>query len=242
MSIGNTLRRFFKPTQEEKADKLKERILNMYGQTADRRYYLGQLFAMGPEYAPSRLILRFTAQCENSTVDGEEKALTRDLMIDLGEASIVVLKQFLSTRDKGFNWPYRTLAELISRDELIDFLLGLLQDIGPDYVRDTERKEQLMLAIKSFENERLGTAMLPYLGDDNETIRFLAADTAIAMGQKNGIQALAERISLESSQRVLTLILEAFRDKAWTIDESIRAQVTESLPPNFRLNNKGVIV
>ena len=197
---------------------------------------------MGPEYAPSRLILRFTAQCENSTVDGEEKALTRDLLIDLGDASVVVLKQFLSTRDKVFNWPYRTLAELITREELIDFLLGLLESIGPEYVRDTERKEQLMLAIKGFEDERLGTAMLPYLCDDNETIRFLAADTAIALGQENGIKALAERISVEPSQRVLTLILEAFRNKAWVIDEASTAQISAHLPANFRLNNKGIIV
>lgn len=242
MSIADTLRRFFKPTPEEKADKLQKRIMNMYGQTADRRYYLGQLFAMGPEYAPTRLILRFTSQCENSTIDEEEKKLTRDLMVDLGEPSVAVLKQFLSTRNQCFNWPYRTLAELISREELIEFLLELLESIGPEYVRDTERKEQLMLIIKDFKDERLAIAMLPYLGDDNETIRFLAADTAIGFAQKDGIQALAKRIALESSQRVQTLILEAFRDNAWVVDESERAKVSEKLPAGFRLNNKGVIV
>ena len=242
MSLLDALRRIFKPTPEEKADKLQEKVSNMYGQTADRRYYLDQLAAMGPELAPRRLITRFTVRCDNGTNDSDEKELTKCLLVGLGRASVEPLKQFLRKHDKDFNWPYRTLEELVTRQELTDFVVELLESIGPDYVRNPERKEQLILVVKSFQDDAVGRALLPYLGDDNETIRFVAADAVITHGHAYGIEALAGRFGVETSQRVLTLIAESFRDREWTVPEACRAKVGESLPSGFRMNSAGRIV
>ena len=242
MSLIDTLRRFFKPTPEEKAEKLRKRIVNMYGHVDDRRYALAQLHDLGPELAPSRLIERFTCKCENGTVDAEEKEYTKDLIVDLGKASVAPLKDFLRTNDKDFSWPYKTLSELVSHDELVEFMVELLNTIGPDYVRFPERKEQMMLVLKSFNEESIKLAILPYLADDDETIRFVAADTVIAHEHPKGIEALTKRMVEESSQRVLTLIATAFRDKGWTIDESMRESVGEHLPAEFRINPKGMII
>jgi len=242
MGLKDALRRFFRPTSVEKADKLQARIINMYGQTADRRYYLGQLQELGSELAPKRLILRFTCCCENGTTDAEEKELTKSLLIELGEASVEPLKHHLRTRDKDFNWPYRTLSELLSHEAMVEFLVELLERIGPEYVRDPERKEQLMLVVKSFEEEAIAKGVLLYLNDDNETIRFVAADAAITHALPEGIEALASRLTEETSQRVLALIAEAFRDKGWVVPEPLRAGVSENLPQGFRLNAKGYIL
>ncbi len=242
MSLSEAIRRFFKPTPEEKADKLKAKITNMYGQTADRCYYLEQLAAMGPELAAPRLIMRFTGHCDNGTNDADEKELTKSLLVGLGSGSVDPLKNFLRTHDKDFNWPYRTLRELISHEELVEFLVELLNSIGPDYVRNPERKEQMILVIKKFDEESIGRAVLPYLGDDNETIRFVAADTVIVQAHDYGIEALAARFKDETSQRVLNLIAEAFRDKAWTVPEDCREAVAAHLPNGMRLNDKGLVV
>lgn len=242
MSVMDMLRRFFKPTPEEKAEKLRRRIVNMYGQTDERRYALTQLHDLGPELAPNRLIERFTCKCENGTVDAEEKEYTKTLLVDIGAASVEPLKDFLRNNDKDFSWPYRTLCELISHQDLVKFLVELLESIGPEYVRDPERKEQLMLELKSFNEEEIKLAILPYLGDDNETIRFVSADTVIAHAHPKGIEALAKRLTEESSQRVITIIASAFRDNSWTIPEEIRESVSEKLPSEFRINAKGVIL
>jgi len=242
MSFFEALRKFFNPTPEEKADKLKAKITDMYGQTADRRYYLEQLYKLGPEYAPKRLILRFTRTCDNSSNDQEEKEYTKQLLVALGSASIEPLKEFLNKNDKDFNWPYRTLKELISQEEMTAFLTHLLNTIGPDYVRSPERKEQLILVVKSYENDAIGHAVLQYLGDDNETIRFVAAQTIIDQGHDYSIEALADRFDKESSGRVLTLIAEAFRAKEWTVPEEKREAVSNHLPSGMRLNSSGVIV
>ena len=242
MSLIDALRRFFKPTPEEKAEKLRKRIINMYGQSDERRYALTQLHDLGPELAPIRLIERFTCKCENGAYDNDEKEYTKTLLVDLGEPAVEPLKNYLRNNDKDFSWPYNTLRELIPHKELVDFLVELLETIGPEYVRDPERKEQLMLNLKSFDEESIKIAILPYLGDDNETIRFVAADTVIAHAHPKGIEALAHRLTEETSQRVMTSIATAFRDNNWVVPEDIRDAVSEKLPQEFRLNAKGIIL
>lgn len=242
MSFFDVLRRFFKPTPAEKAESLRKKVLNMYGHPDDRRYAIVELSKLGAELAAKPLIERFTCRCENGTVDADEKQLVKDLLCNLGDASVDPLKDFLRHNDKDFNWPYRTLHDLISHDEQVEFLVELLNTIGPEYVRDPERKEQLMLVLKSFKEESICKAILPYLGDDNETIRFVTADTVIEQAHADGIKALSERLTIEESQRVLTLIATAFRDKHWTVDETYREDVKAKLPSEFRLNDKGVIL
>ena len=242
MSFFDALRRFFKPTPEEKADKLRRRIMNMYGQTDERRYALSQLFAMDPELAAPRLIARFTCQCENNTVDSEEKEYTKNLLVEIGEPAVEPLEQFLRNNDKDFSWPYRALSEILSHGALVKFVVELLNSIGPDYVRDPERKEQLILTVKSFFEDDVKLAVLPYLGDDNETIRFVAADTVISHAHPKGIEALSARLATENSQRVLTLIATAFRDKEWIVSEADREAVSSNLPSEFRLSPNGQIL
>ena len=214
----------------------------MYANRDDRRFALEQLALLGPELAPEPLIERFTVKCENGTVDADEKKLVKDYLVNLGQASVAPLKKYLLNNDKDFNWPFRTLADLISHDELVAFIVELLNTIGPEYVRDPERKEQLILILKSYKEESICKAVLPYLGDQNETIRFVTADTVIEQAHPDGIAAMAKRLTEEESQRVLTLIATAFRDKGWKIDEDIRSAVSEKLPEGFRINDKGVIL
>ena len=242
MSFFDAIRRFFKPTPAEKAEKLGRRIMNMYGHPDDRRYAIVQLAELGPELAPKYLIQRFTCRCENGTVDADEKDLVRQLLVNLGNASIEPLKDFLRRNDKDFNWPYRTLEELLPHEEMVEFLTELLHTIGPEYVRDPERKEQLMLVLKSFHEDSIRVGILPYLGDENETIRFVAADTVIEHAHPEGIRALAARFAEETSQRVLTLIATAFRDKGWTVDAESREAVAAHLPSGFRINDRGIIL
>ena len=242
MSFLDAIRRFFNPTPEEKADKLRKRVTQMFGHPDDRKYALHQLFEMGPELAPTRLIERFTCTCENGTYDVEEKELTKDYLVELGQASVEPLKTFLRENDRDFSWPFKTLTELISHEELVAFIVELLKTIGPDYVRFPERKEQLMLTLKSYDEEEIKLGVLPYLNDDNETIRFVTADTVIAHAHPKGIEALAQRLAEEPSPRAITQIATAFRDNGWTIDESLREKVSQNLPQDFRINSKGVIL
>ena len=242
MSFFDAIRRFFAPTPAEKAEKLRRRIVNMYGHTEDRKYALGQLHDLGPTLAPKCLIERFTCRCENGTVDADEKAYTQQLLLDLGAPCVDTLKKFLLNNDKDFSWPFRTLSDLISHEELVEFIVELLNSIGPEYVRDTERKEQLMLTIKTFEEPEIDDAALRYLNDDNETIRFVTADTIIAHGRKEGIHALCERLACETSQRILSLIANAFRDKSWAIEGDFIEKAQNNLPSEYRINEKGIIV
>lgn len=241
MGFLDSIKVFLKPTPEQKADRLLGRITNMYSQTQDRQYYLCQLRDLGGELAARRLIRRFTCTCENGTVDADEKELCMKLLVSLGQDSVEALKLHLSHNDKDFNWPYRTLAQLISREELVAFMVQILEEIGPEYVRDPERKEQIMLISKGYEEESLARAILPYLGDDNETIRFVAADASIEHGNPFDIEALSERLAIEDSQRVLRHIAEAFKAKGWEIKPCDREKITARLPHGFSLTAQNSI-
>ncbi|MFA5624402.1 MAG: hypothetical protein WC966_05035 [Bradymonadales bacterium] len=237
MGIFDKLKAIFKPTPEQKAERLLARISNMYSQTQDRQYYLHQTRELGGELAAKNLIRRFTCTCENSTVDADEKELTMQLLLSLGQDAVEPLKHHLFHNDKDFNWPYRTLAQIIDEAELISFLIEILEEIGPEYVRDPERKEQIMLIAKSFDSEPLAKAILPYLGDDNETIRFVAADSAIAHAYPFNIEALSERLALEESQRVIAHIADAFKTNGWTVSPCNREEITSRLPQAYKLRS-----
>ena len=99
-----------------------------------------------------------------------------------------------------------------------------------------------MLTIKTFEEPEIDDAALRYLNDDNETIRFVTADTIIAHGRKEGIHALCERLACETSQRILSLIANAFRDKSWAIEGDFIEKAQNNLPSEYRINEKGIIV
>ena len=215
----------------------------MYGQPADRQYYLYQTRDLGGELAAKTLLLRFSCTCENSKVDSDEKQITQDLLVSIGEPAIEPVKQFLRFNDKYFNWPYRTLSQLIPEEELNKFLIELLDTIGPEYVRNPERKEQLMHICEGLKNEDIAKSLLPYLDDNNETIQFLAADAAIAHGYPFDITALSERLGKEDSQRILVHILKAFKENGWKIEQEHieKAHSNVELPSEYHIKQDGSV-
>ena len=218
--IKDGLRRTYRPTPEEKIEARAARVTNMYGQKDERRYAMYQLCQTGGHAGAVALMRRFQRKCENTTVDFEEKELCSDYLIEMGEDAVEPVKDFLRENDTEFNWPFRSLKGLIDDEALLLFIIELLESIGPDYVRDPERKEQLMLTAKSYKDERLARALLPYLADDNETIRFVACDSAIEHGYDFDVSALGERLFVEESQRILTHIAEAFKRNSWVVPVS----------------------
>lgn len=221
-------------SKNQKIARAEKKILNMYLQAPDRQYYLHQLRELGGEDAARTLIRRFTVSCENTTIDRDEKELTCLFLVEMGNDAIGPLKQYLRHNDQCVNWPFRALRDLLTKEQLIEFLAEVLDSIGPEYVRDPERKEQLVLTAKEFEDERIGRAVLPYLDDDNETIRFIAAETVVTHGFDFAIPELWARFAKEDSQRIKALIARAFVDKGWVIEDV--PNVEPHLPSGFAFN------
>ena len=217
--------------------KAEKKITNMYVQTADRQYFLDQLRLDGSPEAIEAMLSRFTCACENTTIDRDEKEMTCQFLVSLGTAAVEPLKKYLKTYEENVNWPFRALKQLLSKDDLIDFLVEILEAIGPEYVRQPERKEQMVLAAKDFNNlERVTRAVVPYLDDHLETIRFITVETLLSSDFDFVCEPLLECLAEEDSQRVITRILEGFTEKGWTVSDDHTESVKAKLSGGFVLS------
>lgn len=220
--------------------KAEKKITNMYIQRGDRQYFLGMLRDEGTDAAARALTKRFTCSCDNTTVDRDEKELTAHLLVEMGGTALEPVKDYIRNYDSGVNWPFRALRRMLEQDALVDFLVEVLESIGPDYVREPERKEQLVLIAKDFPEERLTRALLPYLDDDNETIRYVAAETVIHHATQGDAEVarkpLSDRLVEEISTRVTAHIARAFAEHGWVYEPTDPAvDPAQFVPDGFKL-------
>ena len=226
--------------RSRKVVKLEKKITNMYLQPGDRQYYLSQLRQIGSEEATIGLMKRFQCACENTTIDRDEKEMTHRMLIEMGDDAVEPVKAYLRTNDKGINWPLKALRTLISRERFVEFMVELFESIGPDYVRDPERKEQLILTAKDYKEESICRAMLPYLDDDNETIRYVCAEALISQGFDFVVPELGKRVREEDSQRVVKHICEAFVEHGWVLEDP-EEDIAEFIPDGFKRIKNGTL-
>ncbi len=239
--MWNKIKSFFAPTREQKLERFAKRIANMYTQTDERRFVYDQVRAMGGEDAAATLIKRFLYKTQNSTYDSQEKELVSDMLVSMGKDAVEPLKTYLRKQDKDFNWPFKTLRLLINDEEFNAFVLELLETIGPDYVRDPERKEILILSASGTDDPQIAKAMLTYLEDDNETIRFVTAEAVLAMPFEFAQPSLEKCLENEDSERVKNHILNGFIQNEWHV-QSKSDQLKENIPSQFQINEHGEII
>ncbi len=211
-----------------KLKKLERKATDLYIKPPDRQYYMDQLRQEGSTDAAMSLLRRFTVSIENTTVDRDEKEMAANFLVSMTPASIPAIKKYLKTYDSGVNWPFRALKELLTRDDLVAFLIEILDEIGPDYVREPERKEQMILTAREYPSPEMLQVLLPYLDDDTEPIRFAATETVLFFNDEAAIPALEERLREEESRRIKTRLLETFVEKEWKLTD---VEATEPLLP-----------
>lgn len=221
----------------KKIVKAEQKVTNMFLQAADRQYFLDQLRLDGSEAAARVLLKRFASQCENLTVDRDEKEMTCHFLVSMGANAIGPLQDYLRRHDEHVNWPIAALRELMPPDGFRAFIAELLDRVGPDYVRHPERKEQLMLAAKDLPDEAITRALLPYLTDHNETIRFLAVDALITHANPLALAPIIEALLEEESQRVIVRALEGVAAHDWTIPAEHADALRPKLPYPFSLTH-----
>lgn len=214
-----------KDGRPRKLVKLEKKILNMYLQPQDRQYYLDQLRQESDKEhgheAIMTLMKRFTCKTDNNTVDRDEKKMVYEFLVGMGPLAIEPVKEFLRQNEEGINWPFKALTELLPRKELLDFLVEMFEEhMSPDYARNPERKEQMVLLARDFASEeRVARAVVPYLDDHSENIRFHAVETLLANGSDWLKEPLQERIVEDDSIRITTKLCDAFVEKLWEVDD-----------------------
>ncbi len=224
-------------TLARRKDKAKKKITNMYYQQADRLATADSLFELaeaGDVDGIKILLARFEHLCPSTTVDREEKDYVVKLLVALGDKSVPPIEEYCRKRTKPIYWPLQVLVELWPREKLADFIGEILEDMDNDYWRDPEKKVGLMDIASQYDTERISNAMVQFVADHHEDIRYAASTTLLARDIDLSETFAARLAGGEESLRVLLLIAKGFSEKGWALGKHSDA-VSASPPQGFKV-------
>lgn len=231
--------------EKKKIVKLQKSVTNMYVQPQERQFIMQQLRDIGTEDAVKAIISRFNESSPNSTVDLEEKQWVYDVLVDMSRKSPVVQKiveDHVRTSESHINWPIKVLSDLFSYQEMANYLRELLEPLGTEYVRDPEKKQEVILHAAEFKTPELATEVSRFLEDANETVRFLAVDTLLTQGFDLAVEPLVRCAIEEESHRVMQKIVAGLAEHPeWIVPEAEREALSAVLPDEFAIHNDGFV-
>jgi hypothetical protein len=129
----------------------------------------------------------------------------------------------------------KVLRQIVPEEDIVDELLGLLDEFDTEYVRNIEPKRQLLATLEEYPCAEVRQGVEPFLTDISEPIRFAAVTTTFAMDDEDCVPALAEALAEEESLRVRNRIAHGLAERGWKVSEDLHGLVGEALPPDFRL-------
>ena len=236
--------------EQRRLNKLEDTLMNMYVQDTERKQTIQTLHdkaSEGNEDAIEILLSRFREDAPNTTVDLEEKEYVYDVLVDLGkqtELDIVEhLTSYLGDADEKINWPLKALKDLLSYDEMIDVVRELLETCSDAYQQNPEKKQELMIQSTELRDRELARDLVPFLSDQNETIRFLAGDALEHQDYDDIVEEpLRDRLVEESSLRIVKKLAEIFAEhQDWTIPDDEQADIEQALPDDYGIHKEGHI-
>jgi HEAT repeat protein len=219
-----------------------ERVANKRIQSPDRWDAIQALAKLGTPEAVAGLLQRFTFYVEPSINDQDEKDAALAGIVAAGSIAIGPIDAFLQ-RAESISWPVKMLERIAGASAVIERLLALLNKMDTEYERDPQRKIQVLVDLEDRRDPRVAPAVVRFLSDANETVRFHSACTLLAQEDATEHRAaLIERVLLEESVRVRVRVLEAFAQHGWSVAETpeLAATLRAKLPAGFSLDPKGI--
>jgi hypothetical protein len=217
-----------------------ERVSNKRSQAIERQASIEYLGAEHKSEAVQALLARFTYTAEPSITDQEEKQRCFDLVCAMGEVAYEPVHAFLQ-RAESLSWPIKILAELLEPEDLASELLELLETFDTEYERDPQRKIQAIHALEELQDPRIAPAVIRFLGDANETVRFHTVCVAVASkNEEVARDPLLEQLVKDESQRIRLRIAEGLAELGWGV-QGYRGGVEKVLPAGFAVQASGQI-
>lgn len=206
---------------------------NKYAMSADRYKAMEKLRDAATDEALVGLLRRFTWNYDKTIEDEQEKEAVHDWLValasdaDLDEkaraeqrATVLRSLEKSSVSSETISWQLRVLSHVASHDEIWPSLEKVIAANDNEYVRDPSRKIQLVDFLgDSFVDERATRALLQWLADVDETVRYHAVEALFH--HKNEEIAREPLVQLllapnEESRRIKVRILDGFSDAGWT--------------------------
>ncbi len=221
------------------------RAKNKDAQSADRFASLEALRDDGSPEAVEGLLSRFTIRYDKSIEDEQEKQFVFDELVKMGSKILPPLQKHLRNAE-SISWGLKVLHEVASPDEAWPILADLCERNDNTYTRDPSKKIQLLVYLGEQPDPRAAKALLPYLTDMDEGVRFVTVEALLR--HKDTESAREPLLQLltndkEESRRIKKRIIDGFADLGWDV-KGFSGTVEKMLPdllPGARLDNHGKI-
>jgi HEAT repeat protein len=203
-------------------------------QNYDRQEAIQTLSRLANAEGARALLKRFNFTMEPSITDLDEKEAAVEGIVAAGNAALEPLRAYCSNAH-SLSWPIRIFRRILGEEELISELLSLLDQFDTEYVRDAEPKIDLIKYLEDHPHAEVREAVEPFLQDVNESVRFHAVGTILAMGDGAGARALVAALEEEESLRVKNRVAAGLAQRGWEIPEALRPLAEEHAPDGYLL-------
>lgn len=194
----------------DKAQKLKPKVTQKYGDAAVRQKAIAQVAALeGPE-SISVLMARFTLSVEPQTTDLDEKENVFELICSRRSDAVEPVKEFLAKSDVASSWALKILGELLPETEVIGIATSLLEKLGSSYTRNPEKKEVLLGFLEGKDDPRIAPIVLPLLEDMLDDVKIAALKVLGPLKYEPArVPILELLVTEETAKRVRTAAIAA---------------------------------
>jgi thioredoxin-like negative regulator of GroEL len=221
------------------------RARNKDAQSADRFSSLEVLRDDGSPEAVEGLLSRFTIRYDKSIEDEQEKQFVFDELCKMGGKILPSLQKHLRNAE-SISWGLKVLHEVATADESWPILADLCERNDNTYTRDPSKKIQLLVYLGEHSDPRAVKALVPYLTDMDEGVRFVAVEALLR--HKDAETAREPLLVLltnekEDSRRIKKRILDGFADLGWDVKgySGTVEKMLDDMLPGSRLDNHGKI-
>lgn len=231
---------------------------NKYAMSADRYKAMERLRDAATDEALLGLLRRFTWNYDKTIEDEQEKESVHDWLVAMASDQDLDEKERAEQRERviraleksaasseTISWQLRVMSHIASHEELWPSLEKVIAANDNEYVRDPSRKIQLVTFLgESFVDERATRALLQWLTDVDETVRYNAVEAVLHhKNEELGREPLLKLLltSDEESRRIRVRVLDGLADVGWTTHGwkgEVEAKIAELGLPHS-IDNKG---
>ncbi len=219
------------------------RAKNKDAQSADRFSSLETLRDDGSPDAVEGLLSRFTMRYDKSIEDEQEKQFVFDELVKMGGTILPPLQKHLRDAE-SISWGLKVLHEVASPDQAWPILADLCERNDNTYTRDPSKKIQLLVYLGEQSDPRAAKALVPYLTDMDEGVRFVTVEALLRHKDPETSREPLLRLLTnpkEDSRRIKKRIIDGFADLGWDVKgfSGTVEKMLEDLLPGARLDNHG---
>lgn len=214
------------------------RTANKRAQQPDRWESIQALAGMKSADSVAALLERFRFTIDPTITDREEKEAAFEGIVETGAPAVEPVRTFMKHND-SISWPVKILEKLLTREELLNELLSVLESLDTEYERDPEKKIQVLSYLSEHKSPRILPQVLRFLSDRDDTARYQAAAALFAQDDaEQARQPLLDALLSDESVRNRSQILDGFIARSWDAGDQVES-LKPKLPRNYTVDKTG---